>query len=198
MKLQVVTLAMVGALLASVALGHEPVTIPPAAAPTPHDVRLLDAVPNYAEVIVHQWSDGVPEDVLGAERSVEPYGRLTEGAAMQATSLAECISLALQNNTDLQIQRLGPISAAAQVRGARAVFDPVLFGDVTRDRRQTPAVSILSGTGTQFSQNLNLDAGIRKMLLSGGQLSLSFQNNMAQGPNALHHRVSQSTLEELG
>jgi outer membrane protein len=182
-------LARMLVILAMLAGGHvlaqepEATATPVAAvAPAPRDVRLLDEVPDYAEILVHQWSAGVPADVTAAERSVERYGLLGT-QPMQATSLTECIGLAVQNNTDLQIQRLGPVGAAAQVRSARAVFDPVLFGDVSRDRRQTPAVSVLTGgnpsleLSSVFNQNLNIDAGIRKTLLSGGLLSLSWQNN---------------------
>jgi outer membrane protein len=182
-------LARMLAILAGLAGGHALAQQPEAtatpvaaAAPEPRAVHLLDEVPDYAEVLAHQWSAGVPADVTAAEQSTEQYGRLGT-QPLQATSLTECIGLALQNNTDLQIQRLGPVGAAAQVRSARAIFDPVLFGDVSRDRRQTPAVSVLTGgnpnveLSTVFNQNLNIDAGIRKTLLSGGLLSLSWQNN---------------------
>jgi len=154
----------------------------PAAAPAPQDVRLLDAVPNYAEILVHQWSAGVPQDVIDAERSVDQYGRLLATKPVQATSLTDCIVLAVQNNTDLQISRLGPVSAATQVRSARAIFDPVLFGDVLRDRATTPVGSISpfslgGGSTSSFTQHTNWDAGLRKTLLSGGQLSLSWTNS---------------------
>jgi len=179
MKRRALTWALIGCLVGGTGLAQTASEPARPAAPAPRDVHLLDDVPDYAAVLAHQWSDGVPQDVTAAEQSVDHYGRLLDSEPLQATTLAECIALAVENNTDLQIQRLGPISAATQVRSARAVFDPALFGDVSRDRRQTPAVSVLSGAVGQptFTQNLNLDAGLRKMLLSGGQLSLAFQNN---------------------
>src|SRR5262245_25882367 len=80
-------------------------------APPPTDVRLLDKVPNYAQILRHQWSAGVPKDVIEAESSNQMYGGLTGELPPQATSLVDCIALAIQNNTNLRIQRLGPVAA---------------------------------------------------------------------------------------
>jgi outer membrane protein TolC len=154
------------------------------AAPAARDVQLLDEVPNYVELLAHQWSDGVPQDVSDAEASTESYGRLLETPA-QLTSLGQCIALALQNNTDLQIQRLAPVQASAGVRRARSVFDPALFATVTRDRNTTPATTFLTGgnSTTLFNQSFSVNAGARKTLLSGGNLSLLF-NNSRRNANA--------------
>lgn len=141
--------------------------------------RLLDDAPNMARVFVHQWQSGVAADVNAAEQSTEPYGRLLDTEPMQATSLPECIALALQNNTDLRIQRLGPVAAATQVRKARSLFDPRLFTEVTRDRLVTPATSVLMSPTLEpaFKQDLIVNAGVRKTLLSGGQLGIAWSNN---------------------
>ncbi len=179
-----------------------PTAIPPAvpAAPSlampPRNTQLLNDVPNPAEVFTHQWSAGVPQDVVAAEQSVEHYGRLLELGAPHPVSLPECIALALQNNTDLEIQRLGPVAAANQVRNARAIFDPVLFGDVLRDRVDTPATTFLTAGGgnTLYTQHFNYDAGLRKTLLSGGQLALSWQNQrLLTNPSVLATLVPQYT-----
>jgi len=193
MKLYVSIMTLIGWMASPVVFAQEPA---PPAAPAPKDIRLLDAVPNYAEMLAHQWSDGVPQDVTDAETSVENYGRLLDTEPPEATTLVECIGLALQNNTDLQVQRLGPISASTAVRSARAVFDPVLFGDVLRDRAVTPSTSVLTGGSSSalFNQHFNFDAGVRKMLVSGGQLSLSWQNQrLLTNPSILATLVPQYT-----
>jgi outer membrane protein len=177
----------------------------PTPAALPEKVELLNQVPSYTEAFVDQLSGGVPADVTAAEQSNEHYGRLAETGAPQALSLADSIALALQNNTDLKIQRLGPMAATNQVRQARSVFDPALFGDISRDRTSTPNPSILTVngmpvTGTSliptspslFTQNFNADVGLRKMLLSGGRLSLAWQNNrLDTNPSVLSEVVPQ-------
>jgi len=170
-------------------------------APTPgasgERVQLLNEVPNYAEAFVDQLSGGVPADVTAAEQSNEHYGRLTETGSPQSLSLADAIALALQNNTDLKIQRLGPLAAANQVRKARSVFDTALFGNVSRDRATTPAGTIspfVTTSPTLFQQDFNFNAGLRKMLLSGGQLSLAWQNQRRlTNPSAINELFPQYT-----
>jgi len=179
-------LVALGVLCASIAVWAEEAGSGPA---TPgaqtSSVVLLDEVPNYAEILRHQWSVGVPPDVTAAERSVEYYGRLLE-TELQATTLGDCIALALQNNTELQIQRLGPLSAVTGVRRARSQFDPRLFADVSRDRLNTPATTFLTSGDparespippTLFTQNLNANAGLRKLFRSGSQVELKWTNN---------------------
>jgi outer membrane protein TolC len=177
MKLRPTVITTLALVVVGTALAQEPRPV----APSPQDVRLLDEVPNYAEILKHQWSAGVPQDVIDDERSVEQYGRLAETGPAQATTLAECIALAVENNTGLQIQRLGPVGAAAGVRRAWSVFDPRLFADITRNRLVTPATTFLTAGSVAatslFNQNFNWDAGVRKTLVSGGQLSLAWTNN---------------------
>jgi len=175
MRLRPTAFVVLGLLLA-VPLHAQDVAQP--SAPPPTDVRLLDKVPNYAQILRHQWSAGVPKDVIEAESSNQMYGGLLGKEPLQATSLADCIALAIQNNTNLQIQRLGPVSATAQVRSARSIFDPKLYSNVVRDRYQTPAVTFLNAgaSPTYFTQDLIANVGLRKTLLSGGQIQLEWDN----------------------
>jgi outer membrane protein len=187
-------LASLTLFLISAVLAQEPAPTPAGSEGGP---RLLNEVPNYAETFVHQLSGAVPADVTAAQESNEHYGRLTETGTPQQLSVADAVALALQNNTDLKIQRLGPLAAVNQVRKARSVFDPALFGNASRDRTTTPNGTIsplLTTSGTLFQQDLNLNAGLRKMLVSGGQLSLAWQNQRSlTTPSALNELYPQYT-----
>lgn len=175
-------------------LAQEPAPTPAGSEGGP---QILKDVPNYAETFVDQLSGAMPADVTAAAQSNEHYGRLTETGAPQQLSVADAVTLALQNNTDLKIQRLGPLAAGNQVRKARSVFDPALFGNASRDRTTTPNGTLsplLTTTPTLFQQDLNLNAGLRKMLLSGGQLSLAWQNQRRlTNPSALNELFPQYT-----
>jgi len=194
MEVRAKLLAALAVLLIRPVLAQEPAPTPTA---IPQKVELLNEVPNYAEAFVDQLSGGVPADVTAAEQSNEHYGRLTETGSPQALSLADAIALALQNNTDLKIQRLGPLAATNQVRKARSLFDPALFGNVSRDRTTTPTGTIspfVTTSMTLFQQDLNFNAGLRKMLLSGGQLSLAWQNQRRlTNPSAINVLYPQFT-----
>ncbi len=200
MAVRVQLLAMVAVLFVRSALGQQPVAPPQAGA---EPVQLLNEVPNYAELFGDQLRGGLPADVTAAEQSNEPYGRLVDTGSPQELSLADAIALALQNNTDLKIQRLAPVAASNEVRRARAVFDTTMFGKISRDRTSTPNPSILSIGGmpisaafltpsgpVTFTQNFDANVGLRKMLLSGGQLSLAWQNNrLNTDPSVLNELV---------
>lgn len=171
---------------------------PPAAAGGPQErVQLLNEVPNYAEMFAEQLRSGLPADVTTAEQSNEHYGRLTDTGSLQTVSLADAIALALQNNTDLKIQRLGPLAATNQVRKTWSAFDALLFGNVTRDRQTTPSGTIspfVTTDTTLFVQDFNFNAGVRKMLLSGGQVSLAWQNQRRlTNPSAINELDPQYT-----
>ncbi|MBI3785185.1 MAG: TolC family protein [Deltaproteobacteria bacterium] len=164
-----------------------------------NDVHLLDQVPDYATILAHQWSDGVPQDVTDSETSTEKYGRLIN-APLQPTTLAECVALALRNNTDLQISRLGPTAATAGVRKSRAIFDPTLFGNINRDRNNSPATTFLTGGNatTLFNESFTANAGLRKTLISGGQLSLQFNNTRRLANASIANLLLPQYITSLG
>lgn len=204
MKLRAWALTISGLLLTTVVLAQEP-TPPPAPAPAPRDVRLLDDVPNYAEILKHQWRDGVPEDVTRAEHASEYYGRLTDLGTTQELSLTDCIGLTLKNNTDLQIQRLNPVAATAGVRRAWAQFDPRAVGYLNRSRNTVPATTFLTAgvsqspfIATYFTSELDASAGLRKTLLTGGALSLDFTNQRVVTNPSIASPVTPKYVTTLG
>ncbi|MCX8071963.1 MAG: TolC family protein [Candidatus Binatia bacterium] len=166
-------LSMAGSLSAA-----EPVDLRDVSPPTLHALEVLEQIPGVGEVLRDQWSAELPGDARAAETDLSHYGLLLE-AKMQPATLSQCIALALENNTGLRVQRLNPIAAAAEVRRARAAFDPRFFATLTRDRATQPATTFLfaGGSPVLFNQNFTLNAGIRKTLLTGGQISVQFSNN---------------------
>jgi outer membrane protein len=186
---------VVGLVLATAAHAED-ATVPPKRAPHPRDINLLDEFPNYAEVLSDQWHAGVPTDVTAAAASDDAYGRLLDTEPVEALSLSDCIALTLQNNTDLQIQKLGPASAATQVQRAWSVFDPRFYSEMSRNRLVTPSVTFLTaGTNTSlFTDNLVGNIGLRKQLVSGGQLSLDWRNTrLRTNPSIAYPLVPQYT-----
>jgi outer membrane protein TolC len=168
----------------------------------PLEVELIDEVPNYAEVLVSQWSPSLRLDDVEIGRSGKNFGRLTTTQPEQKITLREAVALALTNNTTLKVRRLDPIAGKVGVRQARSVFDPELYAEAAKFRRANPfstLSALTSGSGTDlpvdgggagvappdrpvnpskyFSQEVTWSAGVRKTLLSGGLLSLDWTNN---------------------
>lgn len=155
-----------------------------------NDIDLIDDIPNHFVVLKDQWSAGLPADVQSARDTTEYYGLLGPGARREELGLAECIALALQYNTQLELQRLGPTRAAARVRLARSIFDPAAYGQIAKTRTVTPATTVLTSSGapnprapidTLVNQSFIADAGVRKTLLSGGVVALDWQNQRFVG-----------------
>jgi outer membrane protein TolC len=138
----------------------------------------------------------VPRDPALLAEAREHFGRLIEKGPSESITLQEAVALTLKNNTQLQIQRLAPISATAGVRQAYSIFDPAFFADAGKSRRVSPFASVgvfTSGETTDgqtpdptpvagiapkaFSQDVVWNAGLRKTLLSGGQLALAWTND---------------------
>lgn len=177
----------------------------PGAFPTPTpdlaEVKLLDEVPNYAEILVHQWSSGVPGSEIDIGAATQYYGRLIDAGPNRPITLQESIALALQNNTTLRIARLNPLSAQAEVRRARSVFDPQLFGNIAKLREVDPVGTISEFTSTSlstFNQDFNATAGLRKTLLSGGQLSLRWTNDRIKSNPTIVNQLVPSYVTTLG
>ena len=198
---------------------QDEVTAEPGASPSV--LFLLDEVPNYAEVLRDQWSPQLPPDALAAETDIEAYGRLLDAQPKQPLTVAECVALAVQNNTNLQVRRLTPATSAVAVRQAWSTFDPVWFASVGKDRETVPVTNILLGgavvvvpgsptmappsiptptrgpavvAGRQFTQNFHFNTGIRKTLLTGGTLELLWENNRFNAnPSIVNPLVPQYT-----
>jgi len=197
-----VGLVLVGVCVAVAAVAQDPETVP-AKAP----VDLLDTRPSYTTILEHNWNTRVPDDVVAAERSDEHFGRLVTTGTAQDLPLSECIALAVEHNTSLQIQRLGPLAASTGIQRTRGAFDVVAFGHANRDRLSTPAISPLTAGSSagqagplqsQFGENLTYDAGVRKTFTSGGNLSLAWTGRRNKASTSIANLLVPQYTSTLG
>lgn len=91
-------------------------------------------------------------------------------------TLQRAIHLAAQNNLSVQVARLQPAINQTQITQAEASFDAIYFADLNYERLNTPqppSQTNLSQFGEVKAENRSLNTGIRKVLTSGGQMTLS-------------------------
>lgn len=62
-------------------------------------------------------------------------------------TLEEAITLALQNNNDIDSSKISVQIAEFNLKGARGVYDPQLVGESYYERRTTPTASTIGGAG---------------------------------------------------
>jgi outer membrane protein len=66
-------------------------------------------------------------------------------------TLEEAITLALQNNNDIDSSKINVQIAEFNLRGARGVYDPRIVGESYYERRTTPTASTIGGAGGNAS-----------------------------------------------
>jgi len=66
-------------------------------------------------------------------------------------TLEEAITLALQNNNDIDSSKINVQIAEFNLRGARGIYDPQLIGENYYERRTTPTASTIGGAGASGS-----------------------------------------------
>lgn len=66
-------------------------------------------------------------------------------------TLREAITLALQNNNDIDSAKIGVQIAEFELRAARGVYDPVITSENYYERRTTPTASVIGGASSSGS-----------------------------------------------
>lgn len=133
---------------------------------------------------------GVPEiapNYRSDERGLPELTRVgVDVAEQKALTLADAITLALENNRDIEVTRKTATIAEFDLRAARGFFEPRLSGQAYYDRSTTPNVSIFSSnqktTVGTFLGNLALSKTLPN---NGTVLSGGFNNTRATTDNPI-------------
>ena len=110
-------------------------------------------------------------------------------------SVSEAIMIALENNPAFRVQRLQPQVVRTREEAARAAYDPVLFGGISRNRQNGPLFAFQSSStnaSTETAQDsTTMQAGISEALPTGTRVELSGQTDM-------NHPVFNNTASRMG
>ncbi|MEM7199479.1 MAG: TolC family protein [Planctomycetota bacterium] len=87
-------------------------------------------------------------------------------------TLDEALQIGFRQNTALRVSEIGPFQAAEDVRAARAIFEPELFGEATIQRTEDPTRNVFQPEITRLSYNGRF--GVRQLVPSGGLFDLSY------------------------
>jgi len=144
-----------------------------------------------ASAVLYPWIAALtPVDTASASASIEaPAGVLP-------ISLRQSVLLALQNNTDISIERLGPPIREEEVRReAGAFFSPRLGFEASADRSLRVAGSVLAGAQVLETENLDLNTGVSMRSITGGVVSLDFRNKRFESNSVFQLFDPQYTAE---
>jgi HAE1 family hydrophobic/amphiphilic exporter-1 len=138
-----------------------------------------------------------PENMQGVPKIAANYGSDERGlpelsrvgvdvTQQKALTLSDVISLALENNRDIEVTRKTATIAEFDLRAARAFYQPRLTGQTYYDRSTLPNVSIFSSnqktTVGTFLSNLALTKTLPN---SGAQFSGAFNNSRVTTDNPI-------------
>ncbi|HYD48538.1 MAG TPA: TolC family protein, partial [Terriglobales bacterium] len=198
-------------------------SLPHGAAAQPADLAALEEIPNYSARLATQWrSDDLPRDAEAWLADVSHFGRLRDLTAPQQLTLPDCVALAIANNTQLQLDRLGPLGARVRIRQAHSIFDSAIFANagIDRYRRQsssytavvgattpegepipledidTGALGFFLGPPTSEQRRFNGNVGIRKLLVTGGLIQGQWRNQRRKS-NSPFQALSPEYISEL-
>jgi outer membrane protein len=119
---------------------------------------------------------------------VAPVRAQTPAAPAQSDirriSIDEAVALALENNLDLQVDRITPQIQDLTVAQARSAYTPVFSSNVDWNDQTQPPASLLAGNASQIvGNNSSYDFGFGGFNRWGGNYSLAFNNARATTNN---------------
>ncbi len=142
----------------------------------------LEIRQEHLDLIENEYSPAAYIDALGesapeggdpiqALLSEDLYGRPQR---VVGVSLERCVRSAVSRNLDVQLARFGPAIREADVVSAQAAFDWTLFSEnYWRDTdRPQAAIALFGGAALVSNQTLSSSTGVRKNLITGGQLEV--------------------------
>lgn len=119
-----------------------------------------------------------------APRSEKRVG--VDSAKRVSLTLRDAILSALENNRDIEVERLNVQLTEFDVRAAEGVFDPTFVSSLYYDRRRTPVANVLAGgdNGGLLTDNLTGNASLTQRLREhGGTLQGTFTNDRSTTQN---------------
>jgi outer membrane protein len=118
-------------------------------------------------------------------------------------TLREAVAMALENNREIEIERLNTQISEQDLRAAKGVYDPALSSSYFYDRQTTPVASILAGgengklRTTDFSGAAKLS---QQLPWHGGNVNLSYDQSRTTSQNlfnALNPQFSSRLMVEF-
>jgi HAE1 family hydrophobic/amphiphilic exporter-1 len=129
----------------------------------------------------------------------QPAQRIGVAADKQTTlTLRDAVAMALENNRDIEIERLNTQLNEFDLRAAKGVYDPSLTSRILYERQTWPVASILAGgengrlRTTEFTGSATLS---KRLPWQGGNVSVSFDQSRGTSQNLFNSLNPQFTSQ---
>src|SRR5215813_3702096 len=98
--------------------------------------------------------------------AISAQGDLIRNGQLPLT-MGDMINLILQNNLDIGVNRLSPLSSLYSIDSFYRTFEPNIHFQATVNRNTLPATTVLAGASTQSSLTGQYDVGFAQTLMTG-------------------------------
>src|SRR5262245_52927550 len=147
--------------------------------------------------LLTMMSEASAQTPTAAVSRPEPGRRIGVQSSNRAPlTLRDAVMMALENNRDIEIERLNTRMNEFDLRAAKGFYDPALAASVFYDHRATPVASLLAG-GADGRLNTTDFAGMTKITQrlpwQGGSLQATFDQSRATSQNLFNSLNPQFT-----
>ena len=111
-------------------------------------------------------------------------------------SIKDVISLALENNLDIMVEKFNPKISDEDITSEKAKFDPSYYLNLQTDKSIKPSGSSLAGADTVVNRNNSWDTGFKGRIITGADYSLDFTNKRTR-TNSSFSSLNPQYLTEL-
>ncbi len=114
-----------------------------------------------------------------------PRASLQASRPVRHLSVEEAVTLALEQNLDLRVERINPLIQDTVVAEARSVYAPTLSTTVAGNDRDSPAANIFAGGEVKVTDRLLQDSVdvVQQVPWKGGQYSASWNGSRSSTTN---------------
>ena len=128
--------------------------------------------------------------VFAQDKTGRPDARVGVSPSRKVTlTLADAIAMGLENNRDIEVERLNIRLKELDVRAARGAYDPVLESSFFYDRRNTPVASLLAGGEDGRLKSSELTGAtslVERLPWQGASVQMTFDHNRATSTNPFY------------
>lgn len=153
-------------------------TVPPEVSPTVKPSPEIQKVEDPNVKSLNESRPYAPEFIIPTRPNPTAERVGVEQMNQLPLMLDEAITLALQNNNNIDTSRLNVRIAEFNLKAARGVYDPLLASETFYERRTTPTASTIGGagsTGKVTQSNLGGNAGVTGLSpVAGGSYTADF------------------------
>jgi outer membrane protein len=167
-----------------------------------HVIRAASAFVRLPALTVAVFACGLPLSASGqttASPSLTPAAvqPAAQAGPVRQLSIDEAVALALEENLNIQVERLTPQVEDLSVAQARAAWAPNLFSSLRTNSDSAPPESLLSGADQRLTTDrFQTSAGVNQLLPWGGSYQVSWNNSRVESSNefATFNPVLRSTF----